>query len=292
MSRFARRVMAGKKTPGGGGGGTGTITHGDQVTTSNVGYTAYYDAALGRTLQLSDLTPITGEHYISDFAAPGDTLYKMHFGGGTTMDIDNVHFVGCRFDGSVRGYYNGNLTTGWTLDYCTFNPPVPDSECLVFQGYTATRCIIQGCMDGAKANGGGTTFIECYVRTSAQSSLDHNDGIQNVGGAGPLNVIRCNIDGKPDNAALYGLGDGNSALFLADGETGLQTIHDNLLAGGGYCVCMYDTGTFDVQGNKFVRGSFSYGTHAMAGPGSGPQNVTWGTIRTNTYSDNGQVIPL
>lgn len=175
--------------------------------------------------------------------------------------------------------------------YCTVSSLAVGDEAIYYDGYTATRCIFEGCSDGAKANGASTSFIECYIRTKAQNALDHNDGIQNVGGSGPVNVIRCNINATPINGAGFGLV-GNSALFFADGETGLHTVHDNLLAGGGYVLAMYDTGTFNVQGNKFVRGSYLYATHSMAGPGSGPQNVTWGTVRTNTFSDNGEVIPL
>lgn len=289
MSRFARRIMRARQS---GGAPPSSFTHGDQVTSSNVGYVAYFDTGLGRTLQLSDLQTISGDHWISDYMNPGDTIYKKHFTGLITIDINNVNFVGCLFDVPVRGDLNGTHASGWTLTNCTVDPPTPADETLYFDGYTATRCLLQGCSDGVKANGASTSLIECYIRTKAQDTQDHNDGIQNVGGSGPVNVIRCNIDAKPVNADVYGLAAGNAALFFADGETGLHTVHDNLLASGGYTLCMYDTGTFDVQGNKFVRGSYLFDTHSMAGPGSGPQNVTWGTLRANTFSDNGEVIPL
>ncbi len=252
---------------------------------------AYFDSGLGRNLVLSDLAVVGGTHWISDFVPPGDTLTKQHFTGNILIDINNVTFVGCLFDNEVTNSVNGTLATNWVLNYCTVDTTTAGNETLSYQNYTATRCKLIGCSDGVKANGGNTTLTECYIRTKAQSAQDHNDGVQNVGGAGPVNVIRCNIDPTPVNGAQFGLG-GNSALFLADGEVGLHTIYDNLLIGGGYTLAMYDTGTFDVQGNKFVRGSYSFSTHSMAGPGSGPQNVTWGTVRPNTFSDNGQVIPL
>lgn len=163
-------------------------------------------------------------------------------------------------------------------------------QTIFYQSYTANRCYLVGCSDGAKVNGGGTTLTECYIRTAQQDPADHNDGLQNVGGSGAVTVQRCNIDCRPVGASGGNIG--NAALFFADGETGLHTISDNLLAGGQVTLAMYDTGTFNVQGNQFVRGSYGVSTHGMSGPGSGPQNVTWGTVRPNTFSDNGQVISL
>lgn len=288
MSRFARRLQSATvKTitqPIVGG----PITHGDQITTANTGYTAYFDSGLGRNLQLSDLTVIAGTHWISDYLSVGGTLSKKHFTGNVIIDINNVTLSGCLFDSPIAGYLNGNQATGWTLDYCTVDPTAVGDQAVYYQSFTANRCTLVGCSDGAKANGANTIFTECYIRTKMQSALDHNDGIQNVGGNGAVQVIRCNIDGRPIGGSI----NGNSALFFADGEVGLHTVYDNLLAGGQVCFAMYDGGTFNAQGNKFVRGSFQVSSHAMAGPGSGPQNVTWGTLRANTYSDNGEVIPL
>lgn len=289
MSLFARRLQRASQStaslPG------SPITHGDQINPSNVGYTAYFDAGLGRNLVLGDLTVVSGTHWVSDFISSGGTLSKKHFTGSMIIDIDNVTFTGCLFDTETTNYLNGSLANNWALNYCTIDGVVVGDQGISYQSYTATRCLIQGFSDGVKANGGSTTLTECYIRTKAQSAADHNDGIQNVGGNGAVNVIRCNIDCLPVNGGQYGL-QGNSALFFADGEIGLHTVYDNLLYGGVYTLAMYDAGTFDVQGNKFVRGSYIFGTHNMAGPGSGSQNVTWGTIRTNTFSDNGQVIPL
>jgi hypothetical protein len=140
------------------GGGT-AFTHGNQITRNNVGYEAYYDEALGRTLLLSDLTEISGTHWVSDFVAPGGTVYSTHFTGNVT--IDNVHFAGCLFDAGVGGYLNGSSAAGWTLTYCTVSPPAPGDQTLYYEAYTATRCVLEGCSDGVKANGNNTTIIEC-----------------------------------------------------------------------------------------------------------------------------------
>lgn len=291
MSRFAARLFkaaAGRSTGSSGSGGGGAVTHGSQITPSNTGYTAYYDSALGRNLQLSDLQVVAGTHYISDFVSAGGTLYKKHFTGDLIIDINNVTVRGSLFDNPVAGYLNGNNATGWLLDYCSIVPATVGDQAIFYQSYTANRCYMVNCSDGAKVNGGGTVVTECYIRTAQQSSADHNDGLQNVGGSGAVTIARCNIDGRPAG----GSNNGNSALFMADGETGLHTISDNLLAGGQVCFAMYDGGTFNVQGNQFVRGSFQVSSHGMAGPGSGAQNVTWGTVRSNTFSDNGEVIPL
>lgn len=287
MSSFARKLQ---KTYTATSNPAGQITHGDQVSPSNTGYTAYFDTSLGRNLQLSDLQVVGGVHWVSDFAAPGGTVYKKHFTGNLIIDINNVTLRGCLFDSVVSGYLSGNHASGWTLDYCTIiNSPVVGDQCIQYQNYTANRCHIANGSDGAKLNG-NVTITECYVRVAQQAPDDHNDGLQNVGGNGPVTIARCNIDCRPVGASGGNIG--NAAIFLADGETGLHTIHDNLLAGGQVTLAMYDGATFNVQGNKFVRGSYGGSTHAMAGPGSGPQNVTWGTIRPNTFSDNGQVISL
>ena len=291
MTGFARKLQRSVVSAPSGGSGGGAITHGSQITTANTGYTAYYDSGLGRNLQLSDLTVVTGTHWVSDFISPGGTLTKRHFTGDLIIDIDNVTLRGCLFDNPVSGYLNGSHASGWTLDYCTIDSsPIVADQCIQYQGYTANRCMLVMGSDGAKVNGANTTLTECYVRTAQQNPADHNDGLQNVGGSGAVTIARCNIDCRPVGATNGNVG--NSALFFADGETGLHTISDNLLAGGQVVLAMYDTGTFNVQGNQFVRGSYAGSTHAMAGPGSGPQNVTWGTVRPNTFSDNGQVITL
>jgi hypothetical protein len=289
VSGFARKLQRISQSTSPNGGST-IITHGDQLTPANTGYTAYYDSVLGRTLQLSDLATVSGTHYVSDFASPGDTLYKKRFTGSLIMDINNVTVRGCLFDNPVSGYLNGNHATGWILDYCSIVPAIVGDQAIYYQSYTANRCYIVGCSDGVKADGGNTILTECYIRVKLQSAQDHNDGIQNVGGNGSVTIARCNIDGRPIGGGTDQ--NGNSALFFADGEVGLHTIFDNLLAGGQVSVALYDSGTFNVQGNKFVRDSYQVSTHAMAGPGSGAQNVTWGTVRANTYSDTNEVIPL
>lgn len=135
-----------------GGEPTTPVTHGDQISASNTGYTAYYDTTLRRTLQLADLQVISVVHWISDFVSSGGTIYTKRFTGTIIIDIDDVTIRGCLFDSPVSGYLNGNNASGWTLDFCTINPTSIADECVRFGGYTAHRCQLINCSDGAKVS--------------------------------------------------------------------------------------------------------------------------------------------
>lgn len=266
-------------TPAAPGAGDGSITHGFQVNTSNVGIGAYIDSALGRTVTNADLVVHTTEVYLGDVTTAGSTLKRHWFKGGLIIDIDNVTFVACRFDHGVSGYWSG-IHHPFTVNYCTVEgtPNPIGYGSLYYQDYTAYRCYIACEMDGLKANG-GVTATECYIRCLTASADDHNDGVQSTGSYAGNLIQRCNIDARPLNGSGGGAGGPNAALFTADHSNGLHRWYDNYLAGGGYVIRCYEDATYDVQGNWVLDQSWIYGPAARSViPAS---DVTWGTLRNN-----------
>ena len=251
-----------------------SITHGSQINTGNVGFAAYYDPTLGRNVQLSDLQTISGVVAVSDFIGTGGTLSKKNFTGTLLVDVDNVTIRACRFVEVVSGYPAN--AQGWRVEWCTWEAQALD-ECLHYDGYTAYRCLLQGGSDGAKING-NCELTECYIRVWGLTG-DHNDGVQNYAGSGPVLVQRCNIDCRPVN----GGGGPNGALFAADGADGLMTWNDNWVAGGTYVIRCQENCTYECQGNQVLNNSWVYGPAMRAIiPAS---NVNWGTVRPNTIVD-------
>jgi|GEM_PF-1968117 len=271
---------------------SGAPTHGDQVTRSNVGHTAYYDDSLGRTITDADLTEISGTHWISDYANDGHVFEKIYFSGNIVMDRNNVTFKGCKFDNTFENYKSGVSATGTVLEYCTISPPNLGDDAIRFADYTARYCILEGCSDGAKANGGQTSLEYCYIRVKGAVG-DHNDGIQNVGGGGNVLIRGCNIDMVQTN----GIGGANACVMSADLSASVtlhMTIEDCWFKGGtsAYQLRLYDGGltpniTYSASGNKFVRGVPPLDRGSA---NTTPLNqITWSN---NTYADNGELIPL
>lgn len=251
------------------------ITHGSQASPSNTGYTAYYDTGLGRTLVQSDLTVHTGLVSLSDFVANGGTITKRWFQGGLIMDRDNVTLVACRAP-NFSGYWSG-VNHPFTLNWCTVDRPgTAGDDGINFTNYTAYRCNIGGSSDGAKING-NIVMRECYVRTKSQGGLDHNDGLQNNGGSGPVLIERCNIDVRPVN----GGGGVNGAFFSADGMSGTTTLTDNWFAGGQYVIRLHENGVYVVNGNQVLNGSWITGVVTAQFAVS----VTWANVSPNVLVD-------
>lgn len=254
--------------------GGGAPIHGRSITASNTGHTAYFDSGLGRNVVDGDLIVHAGVVSVSDFVSNGGSMSKHYFQGGLIIDRDNVTFTACRINGGFNGFQSGTHHP-FTLQWCTIDTPgAASDDGIRFQNYTAHRCRIGGNSDGAKING-NVTITESYIRCEGQSSEDHNDGVQNVGGNGPVTIARCNIDCRPTN----GVGAPNAALFAADDCSGLMTWHDNWVAGGGYVIRCYENATYDVQGNEILDASWAFGPVAREViPAS---NLTWGTLRPN-----------
>jgi len=253
---------------------SGAVAHGREITVANTGHTAFYDSTLGRYVTDSDLTVHNSLVSLSDFVADGGTITRRWFKGGLIIDRTGVTIRACKFDQGVSGYYAG-VHRPFALEWCTIDTPgSAGDDGIHFGDYTAYRCRVGGNSDGAKTNG-NVTLTECFIRVEGQDSADHNDGTQNVGGNGPVTIVRCNIDCRPTN----GTGAPNAALFCADGASGLQTWHDNWCAGGGYVLRCYENATYDVQGCEILNGSWVFGAVARAVIPS--SNLTWGTLRPN-----------
>lgn len=260
--------------------GTGpppTVSHGFYITAGNTGYRAYYDSGLGRTLIDSDLQVYTTKVNLSSLTSAGGTITKKWFRAGIFADIDNVTLRGCRSDVLLTGRVTSSLHRPINFDYCSVIG-TGQPEAINFNNWTANRCYLHAGSDGVKANG-NVTLTESYVRCIRANSTDHNDAVQNVGGAGPVTVARCNLDARPTNAAGVA---GSGVFQLGDGGTGLQTIEDNYLQGGGYSLRMYENYTFKVDGNWFLNGSWTYGPVATNRSSS---QISWGTERPNLIVD-------
>lgn len=276
MSTFGRRLQhaaAGHKPAG---AGSGSVTHGFQITPTNTGHDAYYDPSLGRLVTDADLTVHTAVVYMSDIAVAGQTITRHDFQGGLVIDVDNLTFVACRSD-RFSGYWSGT-THPFTANWCTVASAASDGgDGMNYNNYTAYRCRIGGSTDGAKING-NVTMTECYVRTMSQDSADHNDGLQNYAGSGNVTIVRCNIDCRPVN----GGGGANCAIFSADGMTGTVTITDNYLMGGSYLLGLHENGYYIVNGNWGLAGSYAYGPVDATLATS----VTWANQRPNYLVDS------
>lgn len=258
---------------------TEPVSHGRAITPSNTGHTAYFDNSLSRRVRDTDLITHPATVLASDFTTAGGTISKRNFQNGVIIDIDNVTFVACKVNGGFSGLYLG-VHHPFALQWCTMETTNnAGSNGIEYQDYTANRCRIMGSSDGAKING-NAVITESYIRCKGQASNDHNDGVQNAGGVGPVSVLRCNIDCRP----LNGLGDPNAALFAADNCQGLMTWKDNLIAGGGYVIRCSENATYNVQGNDLINGSWVFGP-VVRGP-IPASNLTWGDERPNYIVSN------
>ncbi len=128
--------------------GSGTITHGSQVTLANTGYGAYYDSGLGRFVLLSDLTVTAGTVSASDFTTAGGTISKRRFTGDLIFDINDVTARACLFDNPTTSYSAGTHRTGTLLDYCTVSPATAGDECMHYESWSANRWYFRGCDHG------------------------------------------------------------------------------------------------------------------------------------------------
>jgi hypothetical protein len=263
---------------------TGTVTHGDQITTANTGIA-------GHGLTTANLFLHTNAVAVSDFGT-NPTISKQWFKGAVTID-GPATFVDCQFETEVNNR-PGNAPQV-TFDYCTVHSDNnPYGWGLGANNYSATRCNIGGGADGVWING-NNRLVECFIRNAGQSSQDHNDGAQAYGSSGNVEFDRCNIDGRP----LNNVGNTNSAIFVADSSRGAYRIYDCLLAGGGYTLQLLSGDSADVQGNKFVDNSWAYGPtrtfeNASLKPngdwGIDPATIAWGNVRPNTLQTSGAIV--
>lgn len=223
-----------------------TVTHGSQINQTNTGYRAW-QGPQGQTCTDKQLTIYETEVDASDL---GSTVTCAWFKGGINIDA-NITLNACRVDVPINTYPQFNHVN---LNYCTINPTTPADWSLGAGNFSATRCQILGSSDGVRY--AGTTndaLIENYIRTTAQSFDDHNDGVQAYGAEGGGTILRNNIDGNPVSG-----GYGNAAIFIADGAEGTFEIRDNYLIGGGYNTRLHESAYYRVTGNIIEKDSYLY----------------------------------
>lgn len=256
------------------------VTHGSQITTSNTGWAAYRDPALGRLVQSSDLTDVSGPARTSDFVGNNGTISRRRFLSDYRIDQTGVTHVACEFQSFVSSYLNGAETQPSQFNWCTFDPGASVPDLVVgTTGLSLYRCKVRGGADAIWIQGGTApqTIIETFARVKMASGTDHNDVCQNSGGSGFVQIIRCNLSVDPEGGVLPGGGGPNAVVMSADmtsGTTYRLEVIDNLLDGASSSetVRFYDGAltsniTYLASGNLFVRS-------AAAPVGRGTNNTT------------------
>lgn len=279
---------------------SGAITHGSQITTANTGWAAYFDPSLGRLVQSSDLTNVSGPALSGDFGGAGATITRKRFLSDVRINTVGPTFVACEFQ-SFASSYTGVETQPSQFSWCTFDPGATVPDLIV--GTTGTslyRCKIRGGADAIWIQGGTATqtIVETYARVKMASGLDHNDTCQCSGGSGLVQITRCNLSVDPEGGVLPGGGGPDAVIMSSDltsGTTYRLEVVDCLLDGtnSNETVRFYDGAlnaaiTYLATGNLFVRS-------ASAPVGRGVSNttpsgqVTWSN---NRWADDLSSIPL
>lgn len=293
----------------------GEITHGSQLIGGEgtlVGFTAYTDPTLSRPLVQSDLDDQTGStHFLSDFisGAPGSGVQGDPY-IVERLETDRVHLDvpwitlrGALLHGNAYSDASGTHHPGLGLEWCTFDLAAPDGEqCVQWEDFTVHRCLIQGNSDGIRANGGtvqGCTITESIIRVTAQDSGDHNDCIQNSGGAGTVTIERCLLYMEATNIPQLGSSGIQSADMTAS-TTWHMAIRDCYIVGkagsdNNEILRLYDGGlspniTYEVTGCIFDLSA----NRSRPYVGRGTSNttplsqITW----SNNFDDLGNPLAL
>jgi len=226
--------------------GMAAVTHGQQITASNTGYTAWCD---GNNQPCTEANMTVYENSVNA-SSLGSSATCVWLKGGITINAP-ITLTACK----VPRIYNTS-SNNVTLNYCTIEPSSPADWSLGYRNFTATRSQVLGSSDGVRYGGSSSdTLIENYVRVKAQDSSDHNDGVQMYGASGGGTILRNNIDARP----IGGGGGANAAFFIADGATGTYEIRDNYFAGGGYTFRLLDAGYYRATGNVIEKNSYLFG---------------------------------
>lgn len=208
----------------------------------------------------------------SSFADP-TAISGIHFTGTFVPDVDCT-LTDCQFDAPVNNQAGVlvNLASNCLVS-CT---PDELGWCIGPEKVSATRSAFEGNSDGIRFD--TMDLVECWVRTQAGSTEDHNDGVQAYGANALGSILRCNIDGKPSNGADFGIATGNSAIFIADGSTGTLELRDTYLSGGDYTLQAFEPAQFEVTGVRIEANSWNYGPISDAGVTT--QFIEWSDNQT------------
>lgn len=238
---------------------------------------------MGSLTSSGSITATTGQTISGKYFPSGQVVV----GAATGVTIQNCYFAG---DGSQ--YYAVTCSGGAvTIQDCTFTGQYLDSA-VSYDGVTMRRCEIVGMhADGVKI-GSNTLYEENWIHDFTPDAGNHSDGMQAFEKIGNV-VVRNNVVevglGGPWNANDVLDQSTNSALILNEslstGTPGTISVTGNLLAGGGFTVYfdMVDS-TTTFSDNQFTRNSYRWGALDDRAHAS-----TWSN---NTYSDNGEILPM
>ena len=158
-----------------------------------------------------------------------------------------------------------------------------------YSNVTCRRCNIHGFSEDAVKLGSNTSIIDSYIHGFASSPGAHADGAQLQAGEENILILHNTIDGTDG----IGQTTPNSALFIAPdlGPTsdGPLTIENNLLAGGNFTIQIVDGNDgkyflhhITLKGNRFRKGSFSYGPLRLQ-----DDEAPFTTVGNNVWDEDG-----
>lgn len=233
----------------------GGVTNGRQVGTDNTGFAAWVGADGSKCSSLKVYPAVVKA------SALGASVGCAEFQKGISFD-QNITVTASKFDASIDT--NGHTVN---LNWDTISPATVEDICVHGEGsFHLLRSQVSGCSDAVRFD--GDSIVESYLRTKAESAQDHNDAVQAYQADAGGSILRSNIDALPVNAAAFGIGAGNGAIFLADSSKGETEIRDNYLQGGGYTLRLNESQHYRVTGN------------VIAAPGSGDDTWLYGPLST------------
>jgi hypothetical protein len=236
-------------------------------------------------------------------SASGQMIVGKQIEGDIMIRHDNVVISRSRIKGRI--YLNGH--TGFQLtdvdlgaDACPTRSNGGFRLIVGSAGYTLLRSYLHHNADDALVVGGGDPVLiqDSVIANTCYYAGDHLDAVQlyDPGLVAKVTILHSTIDVRPVNSTDKG----NAAVFWADrpGAGSQLTIHESVLAGGGYTLAVYDSGlnsgvTIDVKNTRFVRNSYIYGAcslgsevnasnHSPTVPFNGREGIRW---VGNTYDD-------
>lgn len=193
--------------------------------------------------------------------ADGQTIVDKTITGDLVVQHANVTVINARILGVVRG---SNLR-GLKMSHVDIGkascPAASNGGTRLINGgnYTLENSRLHhNGADLVNLMAGNITIRSSLLDRTCYYSGDHLDAIQMYAPGDVVNLLveKSMLDSRSVNGEL-----GNGAVFIADnpGAASKFTFKNNLFAGGNYTTAFYDRGTFDVQDNKYVAGSFRYG---------------------------------
>jgi hypothetical protein len=269
----------------------GTFTHGDQITTSNVGLPGSGQTTTS-TLGATDY----------DSSYDNATITNIHFTGRVTVEANNITFRYCQFDEGLEG--DENADAYFTIEDSDIGPATGlfhNTDGIIgWDQFAVRRCRVRNCNEGFRCQ--GSTLVEDTIVYSMDGLTDDHSDCFQINGAGGgvsggtgLVFRRVNADVRWDgwdgltyNSKTWG----NATFEMGDGPEDMTiTIEDSLLAGGYVSMHLEDALAatnlaYVVRNLKFVRGSFRDRVCDITGSEQG--QITWSNV---TYSDNGEAIP-